>query len=104
MPHRLVRRMNGKLLVAAIVGSFLALFVTFTIVYINGRNKIDQNTKATLALCALRVDLQQRVDQTEDFLAQEPGALPFPGVTRAVLLQNLRNQEVTLQALDILDC
>lgn len=55
------------------------------------------------ALCSFRDDLEQRVVQTQDYLATHPAQTLF-GVPRKTLLLNVANQERTLRSLDGLYC
>jgi hypothetical protein len=61
-----------------------------------------QSKDTNAALCTLRNDLQIRVNQTEEFLRENPDGLP--GIPRAALDQSLTNQRNTIKALEQLEC
>lgn len=54
------------------------------------------------SLCALRSDLQVRVDSSEEFLEEHPNGIQ--GISRADIQQGIDNQERTIEALDDLSC
>jgi hypothetical protein len=54
------------------------------------------------ALCSLRGDLQDRVTQSETFLAKHPNG--FAGISAATIRSSLDGQRRTIRALHILYC
>jgi hypothetical protein len=60
----------------------------------------SENTNA--ALCTLRGDLERRVQGAKAFLTEHP--LGIPGIPRATLQQNIRNQQKTIGSLSRLEC
>ena len=56
------------------------------------------------ALCDLRSDIEHRVENTQRFLDEHPGAFPIPSISRAELQRSLDGQLRTLSALSDLDC
>jgi hypothetical protein len=66
----------------------------------------DQTNQAERALCALRLDLEQRIERTETYLEQvDKGERKIiPGLTRSDLVQGLRGQRRTVKALSGLAC
>lgn len=56
----------------------------------------------TLALCALRNDLQDRVDQSEGFLKTNPNG--FAGIPAATIRTTVSGQQRTILALSIVRC
>lgn len=54
------------------------------------------------ALCVLRGDLEQRVADSVQFLAQNPEGLP--GIPPATIQQSIDNQQRTIDALSDLRC
>lgn len=69
---------------------------------INDVNALATHTED--ALCTFREDLQNRHDQGVQFIKDNPVAEPIPGLTRATLITNLRNQQKTLDSLSGLEC
>lgn len=61
-----------------------------------------ESTHTTGALCALRGDLERRVQTSKDFLIDHPNGIP--GISRKMILQSLANQEATIHALRGLSC
>ena len=61
-----------------------------------------QGREAHRAICALRSDLEHRVEATERFLATHPDG--FAGVDRATIRNSLGNQLRTIDALSTINC
>lgn len=59
-------------------------------------------TSTTAALCTFRFDLQQRVDQSKEFLKENPEGIP--GIPAETLRQTIEGQERTIASLDSLHC
>jgi hypothetical protein len=55
-----------------------------------------------LALCALRDDTKKRIDLAKDFLIDHPNG--FGGTSAEDIKANIRNAQVTIRALNDLDC
>lgn len=68
------------------------------------RSVETEATKTHMALCTFVADLQQRVDNTVEFLKKHPTGQPIPGIPRATFQTTLRNQRSTLRSLDGLGC
>lgn len=64
--------------------------------------KTSDNTTTKVALCALRDDVQQRVTSSETFLTAHPNGIA--GISRADIVDGIRNQKRTIQALSVLQC
>jgi hypothetical protein len=58
--------------------------------------------RTTDSLCALRSDLERRVETSRQFLEENPHGIP--GITPAYLRTSIENQERTVEALSDLDC
>jgi hypothetical protein len=56
----------------------------------------------TQALCALRADLQTRVNSTNAFLVTHPHGIP--GISAATLRSGVAGQERTIRALSTINC
>lgn len=56
----------------------------------------------TDGLCALRHDAQERIDQTNDFLDENPQGTS--GISRSQLLRSRANSQRTFDALEGIDC
>lgn len=103
---QLLREINRKLRllviatcvlwVAVVAVSIGVLFVTIKV------NSESSETKASL--CTFRTDLQTRLDATRDILDKNPNAFDGLGIPKAVITQNIRNQQRTVDALRGLDC
>jgi predicted PurR-regulated permease PerM len=83
--------------------ALVSIFVVGYVVAAHQRQALAEtavNTNNTL--CALRADLEARVDAAKQFLDDNPkGVLGFPV---EVIEQNIKNQEQTVEALSTLDC
>lgn len=64
----------------------------------------DANVQTQKALCTFVGDLQQRVNNTVEFLDKHPGPFPIPNVARETFRTTLSNQRRTLHSLDGLRC
>lgn len=66
----------------------------------------SQNSQAKRALCAFRLDLEVRIDNSRKYLDDlDTGKRePIPGITRVDIVTSLQNQERTIKALSSLDC
>lgn len=62
----------------------------------------SDNTTTTLALCALKEDLQRRVKTGRDFLAAHPNGIP--GIPVKTIKDGITNQQRTIDSLRILKC
>lgn len=82
---------------AATLLLFLAGVALAVFVFLNA----SQNRAA---LCNLRGDLERRVQATQDYLDAHPGPEPIPGIPRGALVQQLANQQRTIDSLSNLDC
>lgn len=85
-----------NVLIAATVVLYLA-GIGFVALYV-----VPQVHKANDALCTFRADLQQRVQQGQDFLEQHPEG--FGDFGPAQIRANIANQSRTVAALAVLDC
>lgn len=96
---------------ARVVTTILAVLVpllTACVVYLVIQNS-SQDTRiatnasqATTALCALRTDVQLRVQQSADFLKRNPHGIP--GISAAQIASTIDSQTRTIKALAVLDC
>jgi predicted negative regulator of RcsB-dependent stress response len=59
-------------------------------------------TQNQTALCALRTDLEQRVETAKQFLLDHPNGTP--GIPDVTIRQSITNQESTIDALSNLNC
>jgi hypothetical protein len=83
------------MLVAATVVLYVVLGVLVVLTY---SNSSDTNH----ALCALRGDLEKRVESSRTFLIEHPEGIP--GIPAQTIRQGLVNQQHTIQALSSLSC
>lgn len=66
--------------------------------------QVAANRTTTMAVCAMRDDLQSRADATAKYLKKHPDADEILGVPRDTIEQSLQNQRATLASLAVLDC
>lgn len=64
--------------------------------------QIDRIAKSTVALCALRADLQARVRTATQFLAEHPDGAP--GIPARTIRDGIANQQRTISALRVVKC
>lgn len=66
----------------------------------------SRTNQAEQALCALRTDLEVRVDSSRKYLRDLDAGKrdPIPGISRVDIVTGIRNQERTIGALQVLDC
>jgi hypothetical protein len=71
-----------------------------------GRWQYEQNSQAAMALCALRHNLEVRVESSEKYLRDVAAGYrrPVPGITTADINTSIKNQQATINALSNLDC
>lgn len=74
----------------------------FFLVNRNQQDTRDLTVQTTAALCALRFDLQSRVDQGEEFLKENPNG--FRGFSPEAIQQQIDGQKRTIAALSVLPC
>lgn len=93
-------------LVIATVVLYLGLATMAVSLYISGQHQ-SQDTEqlaitTTAALCALRFDLQTRVEDSQKFLKQHPNGVA--GIPAKSIQQSIEGQQRTIASLSILDC
>ena len=88
---------------------YIALAVIVVLVFLNARHtsndikaSVRQNETARIGLCALRHDLQKRIESSESFLRDHPRGIP--GVPSSLIRAGVRNQKQTLASLDAVKC
>lgn len=71
-----------------------------------GTYTYTQTSEAERALCALRLNLEVRVADSEKYLADVRAGKrePVRGITEADIRTSIRNQRQTIDALSELDC
>lgn len=62
----------------------------------------DQATENHTALCSFKLDLQRRVKDTEDYIAEHPNGLA--GIPVATIRNSIANQRATIDSLSSLKC
>lgn len=88
----------------------VVLFLVVCALGIAGYNELQQGqhdtedlaVTTTGALCALRLDLQSRVDQAETFLKSHPNG--FAGLSPEAIQQQVDGQKRTIATLSTLQC
>jgi hypothetical protein len=99
----LKRLLHGRLnqghllLVWIVVFTCLVFFGMYT-----NRKLGQQGRQAREGLCALKHDVELRVDGAREFLKGNPNGVP--GIPASVIRTSLKNQEATLRALHRLHC
>jgi hypothetical protein len=76
--------------------------VAFGTLFVQSRNLAAQGNDAHQAICALRTDLEQRVENAQTFLLTHPQGIP--GIPVSVIRNGLTNQQKTIDALRHLNC
>lgn len=64
----------------------------------------EQGKEAHDGVCALKVDLHQRVIDGYKYLAKHPDGAPALGLSRKALLRSIGNEQRTLVALKTVNC
>lgn len=82
-----------------LVGATVVLYVALGALALQTRHTASVNTDA---LCALRGDLQTRVDASTKFLKEHPRG--FPGVGAVQIQMGIDNQQRTIDALSGIEC
>jgi hypothetical protein len=62
----------------------------------------DTASTSTRALCALRTDLERRVESSRTFLVEHPAGIP--GIPVKTIQDGIRNQQRTIRALGGISC
>lgn len=94
-----------RLIVATLVLYFalISLFVVGWVLISNQADDLERVTISTnAALCTFRDDLVRRVEQSTEFLADNPNG--FKGISPEIIRQSIENQQSTIDALGDLDC
>lgn len=91
-----IRRTLHGLVVATII-----VFVGLAAVGVYAYTVSAQNRQA---VCNLRTDLEQRVNQGEEFITNHPDSVRKLGFTIPQAQEELDNQRRTLQALSVVSC
>lgn len=68
----------------------------------NAQDTRDLAVQTTAALCALRFDLEARVEQGQEFLDANPEGIK--GIPAETLQQTIEGQQRTISSLSVLDC
>lgn len=88
-------RRTLRILGVATVSLYLVVVVAVFLVYRDANH-------TTVALCALRADVEQRIASSQDFLKEHPNGVP--GFNAAAINASLVNSQRTVKALSGLDC
>lgn len=101
MKERTIRR--GGVAVN-LLGAALFLFLFFQVrsqtAAVN--RQAAQGRQAQQALCVFKHDLEQRVDQSKEFLRLHPNGIP--GISASVIQNGIVNQQRTVTSLAVLSC
>lgn len=87
-----LRKLTNATIILYVVAILIAVAAGFT---------ANQNREAA---CALRADVERRVDEGKNFLIAHPNGLPKLGFSRAELQDTVDNQQRTVDALGGLIC
>lgn len=103
-PAAIIQPINSTLrwLVIATVALAIALGGIAVWTYIEAGKSHDSARNNRAALCALRGDLEKRVETSKAFLRENPKGIP--GISAATIQQGINNQESTIDALSDLSC
>jgi len=102
-----------RTLVWATVFLYVALVVLGVIGFVDATSKRAELTKVATAadkvaeethdaLCTFKLDLERRVETTEQFLLDNPNGIP--GLSEEAIETSISNQKQTIEALAILEC
>lgn len=78
----------------------------FWLLYQQGQRLDEQaaaNRQATVALCIVRADREADLEQTDEFLEQNPGDTIL-GIPRTLIVQNRNEDAAVVRALSIIKC
>lgn len=96
----------GRFVTPYLVGALTLLLILGAVQINETRNNINEtrnnNAETRRALCALRLDIEQRVEGSRKFLADHPGG--FFGYSASAIRVSLEGQERTVAALSDLSC
>lgn len=90
------------LLVGTTVALFLWVAVFSVFAFISNRHRSSEGQEARVALCVLKQDIISRHKAGTEFLKDNPNGTP--GIPKSVILNSLKSQEATLDALSRLKC
>ena len=93
---RSIRKTLRGLVIATIV-----LFIAVGAVGVIGYGLADKNREA---VCNLKVDLERRVQASEEFALKHPDTLEKFGLTPAQVQKEINNQQRTIVALRVVPC
>lgn len=100
-----VRKAIRRLTIATVILAAL-LVAAIVVVWLDSASKRStlhaDEERTTSALCALRLDLQDRVVAGENFLLEHPDGIP--GISASQIRTSLDGQRRTITALAILQC
>ena len=90
-------------LVSIWIAAFSAVIL---LMYNANRERAIEGQTAANAICALKNDLQRRVDSTEEFIANLKSGKrdPIPGITVADLERSASSMNQTIAALAVINC
>ena len=101
VPPEHSRRNYTLVVLSVLVATLLVLGSVIAIVKAETSSS-DRSSSTRHALCALRADVQSRVDQGDALLASHPNG--FAGISPATLTSSIGNSKRTVQALSSLSC
>ena len=111
MPHRIIRKVNGRALAGALVGSIIVLLGGLALAYTTNHRAVHANTAeiakintALEALCLQRSDLDYHITQTHQLLQETRGDPEVFGVPRIVIIEGQRQNLILRRSLAILEC
>lgn len=106
-PQRIVRRARDHVWLIVATVFVVSVVVGTSFLGTSDRERINRVSQEThAALCAFKIDLEDRVADTEEYLeAVDSGerVLP-PGITRADIAETLAGRSATLDSLKGLEC
>jgi len=108
---RIIREVNGRLLLGALVGAVAALLVTLALSYRSNRirveansDRIDKLNRVLASQCIQREDLDQHIHRTQDLLNATRGDPKVFGIPRIVIVETQRQDLLLRRSLEILPC
>lgn len=89
-------------LVAATIALYLVLAGLATFAYVSNQHRIQDGKDAHTAICVLKLDLERRVKEGEQFIKERPNGIP--GVPITAFKRSIAGQKATIKALAKASC
>lgn len=91
-----IKRTLRRLTVATVLGYIVSISIAIGAGYFGNATREGA--------CALRADVEHRVEVSKEYLIDHPKGAPALGLTRADILKEVANQERTVSSLAVVPC